>query len=165
MRLSLSKDIMRYPSLGRKFSPDSNESGFTLVEILVVILIVGILAAIAIPVFLNQRQKANDASVQSDIRNAVMVTKTYITNNPDITTADWSVPKSMMAKNSQVRLTWTGTPQDFCIEGQHTNGKAYISNWTYSSITGDTKPGSQNGQSCSGYGTTTFNNHYVWNAG
>lgn len=55
-----------------------NESGFTLIEILVVILIIGILASIAIPVFLNQRKKAGDATLQSDIRTAAAGVETWI---------------------------------------------------------------------------------------
>lgn len=54
-----------------------NEDGFTLVEILVVVLIIGILSAIAIPVFLNQRQKALESSLISDTKSAALAVETY----------------------------------------------------------------------------------------
>ena len=55
----------------RRSRRESNQ-GFSLVELLVVVSILAILAAIAIPLFLNQKPKAFTASVQSDMRTAIM---------------------------------------------------------------------------------------------
>jgi len=58
-----------------------SESGFTLVELLVVMLILGLLAAIAIPSFFNQRDKARDADAKALTRTAQTAAETYATDN------------------------------------------------------------------------------------
>ena len=57
------------------------EGGFTLVELLVVMLILGLLAAIAIPSFFNQREKAKDADAKAAVRTAQTAMETYATGN------------------------------------------------------------------------------------
>jgi type IV pilus assembly protein PilA len=59
----------------------AEQSGFSLIEVLVVVLIVGILAAIAIPSFLNQRTKAQDSQAKVVARDAETAIETYATNN------------------------------------------------------------------------------------
>ncbi|MBC9704799.1 MAG: type II secretion system protein [Enterococcus sp.] len=62
---------------------DEGEHGFTLVELLVVILIIGILSAIAIPAYLNQRRTAVDAATQADLKSIAMEIETMLIQYPD----------------------------------------------------------------------------------
>jgi type IV pilus assembly protein PilA len=57
------------------------DGGFTLIELLVVVVIIGILIAIAIPLYLNYKKGANDKSAQSDLRGAVSVLEQCNSNN------------------------------------------------------------------------------------
>jgi type IV pilus assembly protein PilA len=58
-----------------------SQAGFTLVEILVVLLILALLAAIAIPAFFAQRDKARDAEAKVQVRTAETAIETYATDN------------------------------------------------------------------------------------
>ena len=63
-----------------------NRKGFTLIELLIVVVIIGILAAIAIPKFANTKEKAYIAAMKSDLRNLVTAQESYFADNTTYTT-------------------------------------------------------------------------------
>ena len=65
-----------------------DDQGFTLIELMVVVLIIAILIAIAIPTFLGLRRRAQDRAAQSDLRNGLTAAKAFYTDNETYTGFD-----------------------------------------------------------------------------
>jgi prepilin-type N-terminal cleavage/methylation domain-containing protein len=81
-----------------------SEHGFTLIEILVVMLILGILAAIALPQFIGQTEKAQDADAKSLARTLQTHVSSCFTEERDWTRCDTST------EVTRTRLTWGTNP-------------------------------------------------------
>jgi type IV pilus assembly protein PilA len=61
--------------------PSLQRRGFTLIELLIVVVIIGVLAAIAVPKFQNTKGKANAASLRADLRNLITAQEAYFYDN------------------------------------------------------------------------------------
>ncbi len=105
----------------------SGKKGFTLIELLIVVVIIGILAAIAIPKFANTKEKAYVASMKSDLRNLATAEESYFAdyqtysndkvamkynessgvsvNIPAATGTGWS---AVASHNATTRTCWVG---------------------------------------------------------
>ena len=101
-------------------SAEEKDQGFTLIELLVVIIIIGILAAIAIPVFLNQRQKGYKADMKSALKNMATALESAATETggdyTGFTTATLEADEGFRYSEDLVPVVASATSAGYCLE-------------------------------------------------
>jgi len=117
------------------------DRGFTLVELLVVMVVVGLLAAIAVPIFLTQRQKARDTAVKSDVTNVGKEIATYYVDNANSLAGTVDVAGGVVTlKDGATTVTTIDlTGGTTCASGctyNSTNVVTYLSGGTCTTATG-----------------------------
>jgi prepilin-type N-terminal cleavage/methylation domain-containing protein len=104
----------------------NSDQGFTLAEILVVILIISVLAAIAIPSFTSQRGKADDASAKSDARTAQDAMETYFGDHNDYNATPADLKAVEPTLNSANALTASGNATSFTVSSKSRGGVGVV---------------------------------------
>ena len=127
----------------------ADDDGFTLIELLVVVVIIGILIAIAIPVYLNYKKGAADKSAQSDLRNAVGMLETCYSDtnvyptSVTVNTANGACTGKQINISGGTTLSYfpnnTTTPTSYLIVATNSNGSvtgATNGYYCYASVAG-----------------------------
>ena len=101
----------------------SNEKGFTLIELMIVIAIIGILAAIAIPNFVSYRQRSYNSSSQSDMKNAMTTQEAYFVDYATYTANTTNLGNAGFVSSSKVTLSVANaTATGYQLTAYHSSG-------------------------------------------
>ena len=118
----------------------TSRKGFTLIELLIVVVIIGILAAIAIPKFATTKEKAYMATMKTDLRNLVTAQEGYFSDNQAFTT-DQAALNYAASKNVTVTVT-SAAGDGWDAEAQHSlTGTKKCTVQVGSKVTGTNKDG------------------------
>jgi type IV pilus assembly protein PilA len=138
---------MSYRRFQLRAPRSDDEKGFTLIELLVVVVIIGILIAIAIPVYLSYEKGAKDKSAQSDLHNAVGVLELCnsdnqkyptaigtLTNNAYSTLAGCTGQKLTVSSGTTLAYTSPTGNASYILHGNNSGGSGKW--YCYNSLTG-----------------------------
>ena len=116
---------------------DKKEEGFTLIELMVVVLIIAILLAIAIPTFLGARSRAQNRSAESNLRNALTAEKTaytdaqtYVSNTASLQSIEPSltflaIATSEPVTGNNVMVVTDAAADTVCLGSTSASGSSY----------------------------------------
>ena len=112
-----------------------NAKGFSLLELLVVVAIIGLLTAIAIPQFVSYRARAVDSQMKSDLKNAALAMDSYFAEKKEYPTSLAAIVSVGFNQTEGVALTIAvPTPSSFTITATKPSGTQ--PNFTFNSVTG-----------------------------
>jgi len=101
----------------------SNEKGFTLIELMIVIAIIGILAAIAIPNFVSYRQRSYNSATKSDLKNAVTAQEAYYVDEGSYADTLTKLGVGGWVQTAKVDFFTAGTESGFTMTAVHASGQ------------------------------------------